>query len=142
MMNLLLHPWVLISIAVLVVNDQLLKAAFPGTWWTGKLSDFAGLAFFPIFLLAGLELLGARASRRLAIGLIVLTGVVFASIELLPQAELVYRYGLGALQYPFRALAALSFPTFSPVEAYADPTDCFALGALVIPFLIISRRFS
>lgn len=142
MMNLLLHPLALIAIAVLVVNDHLLKAAFPGTWWTGKLSDFAGLVFFPLFLLALVELFGARASRRWAIGLIVLTGVVFASIELLPPAELVYRYGLGALQYPFRALATFSFPQFSPVEAYADPTDCLALGALLIPFLITSRRFS
>ena len=41
-MRLLLHPAFLVALATLVVNDHLLKDAFPGVV-TGKLSDFAGL---------------------------------------------------------------------------------------------------
>ena len=41
-----MHPVALAAIAVLVVNDHVLKSAYPG-WLTGKLSDIAGLVFFP-----------------------------------------------------------------------------------------------
>lgn len=39
----------IIGLAVLLINDLVLKAQFQN-WWTGKLSDFAGLFVFPIFL--------------------------------------------------------------------------------------------
>src|SRR5690242_17575868 len=39
----MLHPLVLGAVAVLILNDHLLKARWP-SWWTGKLSDVAGLA--------------------------------------------------------------------------------------------------
>ena len=39
----------LVAVAVLVSNDHVLKQHFPGLI-TGKLSDFAGLFFFPLFL--------------------------------------------------------------------------------------------
>ena len=38
----------LLAIGLLLVNDWILKAAV-GSWWTGKLSDFAGLYAFPLF---------------------------------------------------------------------------------------------
>ena len=39
----------LVGLVVLVVNDHYLKLAYPN-WFTGKLSDFAGLFVLPIFL--------------------------------------------------------------------------------------------
>src|SRR5258706_11127819 len=48
--SLLLHPLFLISILLLLLNDIYLKYAFHN-WVTGKLSDFAGLFAFTIFLL-------------------------------------------------------------------------------------------
>src|SRR5690242_20127817 len=49
----LLHPLPLAAVAVLAINDHLLKGAgvLPG-WLTGKLSDIAGLFFFPLLLTA------------------------------------------------------------------------------------------
>ncbi|MCC6617494.1 MAG: hypothetical protein IT341_00485 [Chloroflexi bacterium] len=41
----LLHPVVLGAIGLLLLNDHVLKTTTPG-FVTGKLSDFAGLAFF------------------------------------------------------------------------------------------------
>lgn len=38
----LARPWFFVAIALLALNDHVLKAAWPG-WATGKLSDFAGL---------------------------------------------------------------------------------------------------
>jgi hypothetical protein len=37
-----------LGLTILLVNDFYLKSYF-GNWWTGKLSDFAGLFIFPIF---------------------------------------------------------------------------------------------
>jgi hypothetical protein len=43
------HPLPLATVLLLAVNDHLLKARWPGLL-TGKLSDFAGLFFFPLLL--------------------------------------------------------------------------------------------
>ena len=83
----LVHPVALAAIAVLVLNDHLGKAAFPGVI-TGKLSDLAGLAFFPLFLQAGVEIALAAAGRpwvrsdRVLWGAMALTAVVFALVKL------------------------------------------------------------
>jgi hypothetical protein len=88
----LLHPVPLAAVVVLVVNDHLLKGAglLPG-WLTGKLSDLAGLLFFPLFLTAAataLRWLAGRRDARLtprALHLaLAATGLVFASIKLSP----------------------------------------------------------
>jgi len=55
--SLVLHPIAIASLVVLVVNDHVLKAAYP-SWITGKLSDVAGMIMFPIFL-------HALAARRI-----------------------------------------------------------------------------
>ncbi|WP_048921677.1 hypothetical protein [Rufibacter radiotolerans] len=43
--------WYLMGLAVLLLNDFILKG-FYGNWLTGKLSDFAGLFIFPLFWLS------------------------------------------------------------------------------------------
>lgn len=48
-MRLLLHPLYLLALFLLLVNDHYLKAAY-GNWITGKLSDFAGLFAFAVFV--------------------------------------------------------------------------------------------
>ena len=48
----------MVSLALLLTNDVYLKAAYPG-WVTGKLSDFAGLLVFSLFLFPLLPI-GAR----------------------------------------------------------------------------------
>jgi hypothetical protein len=48
----LLHPAALAAMVLLALNDHVLKGRAPG-WLTGKLSDFAGLLFFPLLLTAG-----------------------------------------------------------------------------------------
>jgi hypothetical protein len=49
--DLLRTPGFLSALALLVINDVWLKAAF-GNWFTGKLSDVAGVAAFALFLTA------------------------------------------------------------------------------------------
>lgn len=45
----LLNVSFILGLVVLLLNDHYLKAAF-GNWYTGKLSDFAGILIFPLFL--------------------------------------------------------------------------------------------
>ncbi len=134
----LFHPVTLGALVTLAVNDHLLKRVCPGVV-TGKLSDFAGVIFLPLFLHGLLELGCARLRRkpltvaigdRLLIGCIAVSVLAFALPELWHPAEQVYRYGLGALRWPFRVLWALvsgdALPTLRPVRATADVTDLLA----------------
>ncbi|MFT3776498.1 MAG: hypothetical protein QM820_64985 [Minicystis sp.] len=84
------RPLPLAAVAVLAVNDHVLKGAgiLPG-WLTGKLSDVAGLFFFPILLVAlargAHRLLRGRdvADRRsLAAAAVIATGAVFTLLKL------------------------------------------------------------
>ncbi len=57
------HPLTLLSIAILLLNDHFLKVVSP-SWLTGKLSDFAGLFFFPFIVTAGLSVLLFRFNYK------------------------------------------------------------------------------
>ena len=52
--DLLLHPVALLATALVILNDRVLKPEMPGVV-SGKLSDFAGLVYFPLFVVAVLE---------------------------------------------------------------------------------------
>ncbi len=64
----LTHPATVAALAVLLLNDLLLKAIWPHSWLTGKLSDLAWLIFalpllaFPLSFAAR----GSLGARRLA----------------------------------------------------------------------------
>jgi len=47
----------------MIVNDHILKQAY-GTWWTGKLSDAAGLVFLPALVALVVALVAPRLSWR------------------------------------------------------------------------------
>jgi len=96
---LLLHPVPLGAIVLLVVNDHVLKARGPG-FVTGKLSDVAGLVFFPLFLDALPGLRDADPTRRLR-GCVAVTVVVFTAVKTWAPATTLYEVGLGLLQWPF-----------------------------------------
>ena len=60
-----LHPWPLVALAILSINDHWLKGSglLPGVL-TGKLSDVAGLFFFPLLLTALGRCLASAAGWR------------------------------------------------------------------------------
>ncbi len=130
-MHPLLRPWVVASVLLLIVNDHALKMAYPG-FVTGKLSDFAGLLFFPYLLHA---LWTALAPKRASLVLCALaTGLVFTAIQLFPAAGSAWSWMLGALQWvgwaAFAVVAGDPLPAVAPVAHTADPTDLLALPML------------
>lgn len=127
----LLHPYPLVAVLVLVVNDRLLKGsgALPA-WLTGKLSDVAGLFFFPLLLTALARLLAWPVLRRrpplrpaLLATAIALTAAAFAAVKLVPAAAVA-----------FAAAVAWLDPTdwFAHVFVTPDPTDLLALPVLAL----------
>jgi hypothetical protein len=145
----LLHPLAVAAVALLVVNDHILKAIAPGPL-TGKLSDVAGLLFFPLFIVAAGEVIAAALGRwhgpdRTAVSIaVVVTGLGFAAVKLHPVAEAAYEVALGVLQWPMRALAdvAAGMSPWPPVavDIVRDPTDLVAIAAAAIAWRLGTRR--
>jgi hypothetical protein len=141
----LLHPVALAALAVMVVNDHWLKAHSPG-FVTGKLSDVAGLLFFPLLLQAAYELVFTRRevgfipSLRVALACCVATGLVFTLTQLWAPGALAFEWGLALLQWPARALLSWAVVPLRPVAHVADAEDLIALPALLVAFTLARRR--
>ena len=105
----LTHPMTIAMLALWIINDHYLKAAL-GNELTGKLSDVASLAVFPLIPVAVYEIFcglrGASTNRGLAVllGSLFATGSVMVGINLWDSWALAYRVGLGLCQWPFYAL--------------------------------------
>ncbi len=144
----LTHPVAIAAIVLLLLNDHWFKHAWPSPL-TGKLSDFAGLIFFPLFLHAIYELSRgvfrpqSKPSAKLLLGCVLVTGLVFASVNLWSPATQAYEVALGWLQWaPTGLIAALSGAESAgpyTVAMTPDPTDLVALPALLVP-LWLSRK--
>lgn len=119
----LLHPLWLAALVVLAVNDHALKGAgiLPG-WCTGKLSDLAGLLVAPTVLLAALGLRGHRA----ALGVHILTGLVFSGIQLSPELA--------------EGWIGLTRVVGVPWSVTQDATDLIALPMLAVSYWVFARR--
>jgi multisubunit Na+/H+ antiporter MnhF subunit len=138
----LLHPLALGSIALLVVNDHLLKARWPGLV-TGKLSDVAGMIFFPLLVFVFVAVLArvvrrpAMASRGALVGCALATAVVFALVKTWAPATAAFEIALGALRWPLSGARALfdgaTSPPVSRAAVVRDATDLVA-----IPFVALA----
>jgi hypothetical protein len=140
----IVHPLSLAALALLLINDHVLKAAWPG-WWTGKLSDLAGLAFFPLLVTAALAITTRRdVTPRAVTAAAIATGAAFAAVKLsVPAAEL-YRVGIAALQWPAHAVIALlaggRVPGLGRAQLTMDASDLLALPALLMPAWVAAIR--
>ncbi|BCY14948.1 hypothetical protein [Actinoplanes sp. L3-i22] len=111
------HPSTVAALLLLIVNDHLLKAAFPG-WVTGKLSDLAGLVLAPPLLAALAVLVVPRLPARPAGHAAILTvAAAFATTK-------AWAYGA--------ELATAAWSLITPSLVRADPTDLLALPALAV----------
>jgi hypothetical protein len=138
-----IHPVPLIALCLLILNDHYWKYAgvFP-TWATGKISDLAGILYFPLLLTALANTMIFTAKHFLdAVGFdvrmdyqlkrwklcvaCVATGILFLSIKTWSEATELYcdvirAIGLGC-------------------HVTMDSTDLIALILLPIPYHIGSR---
>jgi len=128
----LVRPAPLAAVALLVLNDHVFKRMVSApTSLTGKLSDLAGLFFFPVLLVALVEAVRAVARRPLAhpppsgagtaTVAAVVTAVVFACFELMPSL----------------AKAVRPWMVTTP-----DPTDLLALPMVALSWWWLRRQAS
>lgn len=116
----LLHPLWLGALAVLVLNDHVLKGAsvLPPAL-TGKLSDFAGLVVAPLLLAA---LLRVRSDRGW-LASHVAVGLGFCAIQLSATAAELWSAAMGSIGFPWHITR--------------DVTDLVALPALALSLLVL-----
>jgi len=134
-------PRVVLAVGVLIVNDHLLKGAWPGLV-TGKLSDLAGLIIAPLLVLAGARALADGIGRRglplrsAAVVATILTAIAFAAVKTLLPAADAYRIFMGLARWPIDALVASAsgggLPPIRPVVLVMDPTDLLVLPAVLV----------
>jgi hypothetical protein len=117
----LLHPASLLSMAVLFLNDHWWKDAWPSLV-TGKVSDFAGLVFFPLLV----EAFGIP--RRAAV---VLTAAGFTAVKVWPAANALWNTFFGAI-YSAAGWA-------DGASLVCDPTDLVALPMVLIPLFFMKQ---
>ena len=135
-----LHPASLAAVALLVVNDHVLKQAWPGVV-TGKLSDVAGMIFFPLLVVT-------LARGRGLVAACVATAIVFALVKTTAPANHLYRVTWGAMHWPLAALRAWymhrPLPGLGLVSCVRDPSDVVATPFVLVAWWIGqtgSRRF-
>lgn len=116
------HPGSLVALGLLLLNDHVLKAMLPSTL-TGKLSDFAGLVFFPFLVAIVLAPLTRHiGARNVGAVSIASTGAWFAAIKTSTVAA--------------AATESLVEIFISGSRIVVDPTDLFALTSLGISWEI------
>ena len=115
----LTHPVTVVSLAVLVLNDVLFKSLWPGSWWTGKLSDLAWMVFAPpllAFLLSWLTRGNERAEKASWIAAYVGLPLLYAAFNTFEPVHHWINWGI-------------STASGGTAGSALDPTD-----SLVIPF--------
>ncbi|WP_051753246.1 hypothetical protein [Streptosporangium amethystogenes] len=124
------HPATVVATFVLLVNDHLLKALWPGPV-TGKLSDVAGLlvappvlalAFLPALALTRAGPFSSALARLTAPVAIVATGVGFTLVKTTEEGA----------ELASRAWTLVAGPS----RVLADPTDLVVLPALGVAWLV------
>jgi hypothetical protein len=128
----------------MAVNDHVLKVRWPGTL-TGKLSDLAGLIFFPLVVVALLELVARSPGRDapprvwLLSAVVVGTGLIFATAEVSPVGARILGEAWGVARAPIAGPLRLGN---GPVVFTPDLTDLLALPMLAVAWLIGRRHLA
>ena len=147
--DVLLRPVSVIALVVVIANDRWLKVDHSGIV-SGKLSDFAGLIYFPLLLIALLE--GIRflirwkpwelTSRAVVIATAIV-GLSFALIKTWNPASDFYRNVMGYFFWPgFAVVDVLNgnpIPSIRPIFLAQDRWDLIALVVLPVPILVARR---
>ena len=130
-----LSPVFLVALGALILNDHFIKGHFPGVI-SGKLSDVAGLIFFPIVLVALAELVALvlprrpYATSRWFLYASAITAVVYIGVKYISFGQQIY---LISNQWIASVISPLG--AAMPRRIIVDPWDLLPLLALVIPVI-------
>jgi hypothetical protein len=150
--DIILNPVLISTLALLIVNDHILKEKYGGPI-TGKLSDVTGVIVFPLLLVSALEVARVASGRRpwnlQSRGLaacVIATGVVFTLAKTWSPATTFYRIGTGVAEWPeiaaYRLIRGDGLPGLPAAHLVRDPTDLIVLPLLAIPWWIGKQRIN
>jgi len=122
-LQILLHPYFILSLLILIINDHYLKANYP-SFITGKLSDFAGLFVFTIFIFAMAYSFFSRKSHLIYLHISV---AVFFTLWKLAPVEIFLNW--------LNETTSLTMPT-----RVKDSTDLLSLVILLFSFMFITSE--
>lgn len=125
--NFFLRPLPLVAVVLMALNDHVLKYRYPGLV-TGKLSDFLGVFYFPIFLLALVVLLPGRGTRLSRVGILVAIALTDSLL-------------IGVKTSPAIAawVSAVFHAWLFDIKIAADPTDLWALTMNPVSYWYLAR---
>ena len=145
----LLSPVYYVSLFLMLFNDHYWKGVGP-SWLTGKLSDVCILIMGPLVLQAFIEwgLHQVRCpwgpSRALLLSLCILMGFIMVAINLWSLPAMLYRWGMGTLQWPFIAFYSVvdtgAVPEITPVQLVMDPSDCWTAPCALFTIVVFWNR--
>ncbi len=146
-LTLLVRRWPALAIVVLAVNDHVLKGSgLLPDWLTGKLSDFAGLLFFPLLLVtlwnlacdgvngvARKQLVSASPTTAQLMLAATAAGAFFTAVQVHEPVADFYA----------RATAWLAFWSDAPrATVTMDPSDILAVPMVFFSFLLGQRAIA
>lgn len=117
---LLRQPHFIIALLILLINDHFIKIQYP-SFLSGKLSDFAGLFIFPIFVYVVIG--NILPKKHSALYLVILTGAIFALLQVDTVLE--------------KIKTAIVFLNLPEPTLVADLSDLVTLSILPISFSVI-----
>jgi hypothetical protein len=128
-LSLFARPIPIAAVLLMITNDHWLKAQFPG-FLTGKISDFCGVFFLPLFLGALFTLFFRKDfGAKLLLLFIVATDLIFMGVKFSPAVQFEYLKFQSAIGLP--AIVTL------------DLTDLWALLMNPVTWLYVQRaRYS
>jgi hypothetical protein len=134
------NPIPAIAMLGMTLNDHCLKRQFP-SWWTGKISDFLGMFYFPVFLCAISCLVWnfvfrpflknprvAYISPTLMLVCMAITAVLMLSIKMSPVVALEVQTLFSQLLFPIRITS--------------DPTDIASFLSLPLSYFYAKSFFA
>ncbi len=144
-----MRPVCIVALVAVVANDRWLKVDHPGIL-SGKVSDFAGLIYFPLLIVALMEAVRFlirwrpwELTYRAVVIATVIVGVAFALIKTWNPASDFYRNVMGYFFWPgFAVVDALNgapIPGVRPIFLAQDHWDLIALVVLPVPILVARR---
>jgi hypothetical protein len=132
----MLHPVAWLAVLVLLGNDWWGKQAYPG-WFTGKLSDFAGLVVAPLALTSALALaLHALAALGAPIDPSLRRWRITTAIAAVAAVFIATKTSGAAASSVAAALRLLG----GHPRIVCDPTDLLALPALWLPWWVTAAE--
>ena len=148
-----MHPVAIAALLLVIANDRYLKIHHPGPV-SGKLSDFGGLLYFPLFVSTMIEVVRFLANRerwrttpRAVAWISLLTGAAFTLAKTWRPGASAYRAVFGAMWWPVDAARSLitggGWPPVGRLRLVEDRSDLIALPALVASYLVarsVQRR--